>query len=206
MDITFKGVNVHPGYAKNQMINSLKLACELVDSLPRDGKSPETTDQRQGYVHPMSIKGNEEETLVKFLIRDFTADGLVELERFLEGKARAVETAHPGCKLEIDIKHSYKNMKVMIDQRPEATAFAEEAISASGIAVHKNPIRGGTDGARLSFMGLPTPNLFAGGFNFHGKKEWVPIQYMEKSAEVCLRLVQIWAERGEKKGLLAAAD
>jgi tripeptide aminopeptidase len=206
MDITIRGINVHPGYAKGKMINSVKLAAELIDSLPHDSRSPETTDGREGYLHPMAIQGNEESTSIKFIMRDFTAEGLVELERFLEDRARTVERAHPGCRIDIEIKHSYKNMKVMLDQRPEAAEFAEEAIRAAGIEVHRNPIRGGTDGARLSFMGLPTPNLFAGGFNFHGKKEWVPVQYMEKSAEVCLRLLQIWAERGEKKGLVPVAD
>jgi tripeptide aminopeptidase len=206
MDITFYGVNVHPGYAKGKMINSIKLASELIAALPRDSTSPETTDERQGYVHPMSFRGNEEKTAVKFIIRDFSADGLSELERMVEEKARAVERAHPGSKLDIVITHSYKNMKVMIDQRPEATDFAEQAIRDAGLKVHKNPIRGGTDGARLSFMGLPTPNLFAGGFNFHGKREWIPIPYMEKSAEVCLRLVQIWTAQGEKKGLLPVGD
>ena len=206
MNITFRGINVHPGYAKDKMINSIKLASELIEMLPKNAMSPETTAERQGYVHPMSVKGNEELTEIKFLIRDFTDAGLKELERALEEKVRAVEKAHPGCSAEITVKHSYKNMKVMLDQRPETTAFAEEAIRAAGIEVHKNPIRGGTDGARLSFLGLPTPNLSAGGLNFHGKTEWVPIQYMENAATVCLHLLRLWAEKGEKKGLLSKID
>lgn len=205
MIVTFRGINVHPGYAKGKMVNSIKLAADLIADLPRDGLAPETTHEREGYVHPMAVTGNEEKTVIKFIIRDFTAEGIERFEKMIEDKARAVEAGFPGGKLEIEIQHSYKNMKVMIDQRAESTQFAEEAIRAAGLEVHKNPIRGGTDGARLSFMGLPTANLFAGGYNFHAKKEWLPIRYMEKSAEVCLRLLGIWAERGEKKGLLPPA-
>ncbi len=206
MDITFRGVNVHPGFAKNKMINSIKLAAELIDSLPKDGLSPETTGNREGYVHPRLIEGNEEGTVVKFLIRDFEMSGLTELERYVEEKARAVEAAHPGSKIEIEIKHSYKNMKVVLDQRPEAMAIAEEAIRAADIEVHKCPIRGGTDGARLSFMGLPTPNIFTGGHNYHGKREWIPVQHMEKAAEVVMRLLELWAEKGEKRGRLPPVE
>jgi tripeptide aminopeptidase len=202
MDVVFHGRNVHPGYAKNKMINSLKLAAELIDSLPKDGVSPETTDGREGYLHPMSVRGSEEQTLVKFILRDFTETGLGELARLIEDKAHTIERAHPGSRVEIELKHWYRNMKAMLDRRPEAAAFAEQAIRDVGLELKKKPIRGGTDGARLSFMGLPTPNLFAGGHNFHGKKEWIALQHMEKSVETVLRLVQIWAERGEKKGLL----
>jgi tripeptide aminopeptidase len=144
-------------------------------------------------------------TSIRFLIRAFTDEGLIALERFLDERAKEVVASHRGSKVEIEIKHSYKNMKTMLDRCPEAVAFAEEAIRAADVTPHRSPIRGGTDGARLSFMGLPTPNLFAGGFNFHGKKEWVPLQYMEKSAEVCLRLIRIWAEHGQKRGLLPKA-
>ncbi|MBN1854668.1 MAG: peptidase T [Pirellulales bacterium] len=206
MDITLFGISVHPGFAKNKMINSVKLAAEFLASLPQTELSPETTANREGYVHPRLIEGNEEKTVVKFLIRDFELDKLAEYETFLEEKARAVVAAHPGSRFEKRIQHSYKNMRSVLDQRPEASLFAEEAVRAAGLRVVKKPIRGGTDGARLAFMGLPTPNIFTGGHNYHGKKEWIAIQHMEKSAEVCLRLLEIWGQRGEKKGLLPAID
>jgi tripeptide aminopeptidase len=206
MDITFFGINVHPGFAKNKMINSIKLAAEFMAGLPSDRLSPETTSGREGYVHPRLIEGNEEKTTIKFLIRDFEIDKLGEYENYLENKARTVVAAYPGSRVEVETKHSYKNMKVVLDARPEASGFAEAAIRAAGLEVVKKPIRGGTDGSRLSFMGLPTPNLFTGGHNYHSKKEWIAVQHMEKSAEVCLRLLEIWGRRGEIKGRLPATE
>ena len=206
MDFTFHGVNVHPGFAKNKMINSIKLAANFIASLPRQTLSPETTCEREGYVHPRLIEGNEEKTVVKFLIRDFTMDKLGEYEQLLAVKANAVVADWPGARVEFEHKHWYKNMKVMLDQRPELLEFAREAIRGAGLEVVTKPIRGGTDGARLSFMGLPTPNLFTGGHNYHGKKEWIAVQHMAKSAEVTLRLVEIWGQKGDKKGLLPAVD
>ncbi len=202
MEVIVHGVNVHPGYAKGKMVNAIKLLADFIAALPREHTSPETTDGRQSYVHPMAIKGNEERAEAKLLIRDFTMPGLAELEQLVERTARGVVDREPRARLETTVTHSYKNMKVVLDQRPEAAAFAEEAIRAAGLAVVRTPIRGGTDGARLSFMGLPTPNLSAGGYNFHGKREWLVVQHMEKAAEVCLRLVGLWAERGSRKGRL----
>ncbi len=201
MIVTVRGRNVHPGYAKGKLVNSLKLAAELLERLPNDRLSPETTDGRDGYIHPHALEGNEERTVVKLLVRDFTDHGLEALERLVEDHARAIERTHPGSVIEIEVKPTYRNMKVVLDRRPEATAFAEDAIRSAGLTVIRKPVRGGTDGARLSFMGLPTPNLFAGGHNFHSRKEWVAVQHMEKSVEVILRLIGIWAERGEKLGL-----
>ena len=192
----FHGINVHPGYAKGKMVNSIKAAARFLDMLPKDSLSPETTEKREGYVHPMSVTGNEEKTVVKFLIRDFEEKGLAEKERFLEEKARAAAAEFPGCRLETQVKSSYRNMKEVIDKTPEVTEFAMEAVRAAGVEPKKNPIRGGTDGARLSFMGIPTPNIFTGGHNFHSKREWIAVQHMEKSAQVVLNLVKIWAEKG----------
>jgi tripeptide aminopeptidase len=206
MDITFHGINVHPGFAKDKMINSIKLAAELIESLPKDRISPETTENREGYVHPRLVEGTEEKTVVKFLVRDFTMEGLRDFESLLEGKANAVVARYPGARVELEIKHWYGNMKAVLNQRPDALEFAAEAIRSAGLEVVNKPIRGGTDGARLSFSGLPTPNLFTGGHNFHGKREWVAVQHMEKSAEVCLRLLDIWAGRGEKKGRLPPVE
>jgi tripeptide aminopeptidase len=202
MVVTVHGRNVHPGYAKGKLVNSLKLAAELVERLPKNRLSPETTEGRDGYIHPHAFEGNEERTVVQLLMRDFTAEGLEAQQRMVEEHAQAVERAYPGSKITVDVKPSYRNMKVVLDRRPEATSFAEEAILAAGLTAETKPIRGGTDGARLSFMGLPTPNLFAGGHNFHSRKEWVAVQHMEKSVEVVLRLIGIWAERGERRGLL----
>ncbi len=206
LDVTYRGINVHPGYAKGKMVNAIKVAADLIASLPRDGLAPETTDGREGYVHPRLVEGNEETAVVKFLMRDFTMEKVAEHEKFITDKAHAAAAKWPGSKVEIEITHSYKNMKVMLDKRAEAVTFAADAVRAAGVEVLNKPIRGGTDGARLSFMGLPTPNIFTGGHNFHGKKEWIAVQHMEKAAEVCLRLVEIWAEKGEKKGMLPAVD
>jgi tripeptide aminopeptidase len=206
IEVTFHGINVHPGYAKGKMVNSIKVAADFIGALPREESSPETTEDRQGYVHPMTVKGTEEKTTVKLLLRDFTSDGLSAFARLVVDRATAAIARYPGARLETAITHSYKNMKVMLDQRPDAVAFAEDAIRQCGLSVHKNPIRGGTDGARLSFLGLPTPNLSAGGFNFHGKKEWAPLQHIAKSAEVCMRLLLLWGERGVKRGRLAPVE
>ncbi|MCP4545193.1 MAG: peptidase T [bacterium] len=206
MTVTCHGVNVHPGSAKNKMINSVKLAAELIDSLPKDALSPETTEKREGYVHPQAISGTEETTVIKFIIRDFTMEKLKQHEELIAERAQAVAARYPGSRVDVAVSHSYKNMKVMLDKRPEAVEFAFEAVRAAGLEPIMNPIRGGTDGARLSFMGLPTPNIFTGGHNFHGKKEWIPVQHMEASARVCVHLARIWGERGERKGLLPTAD
>jgi tripeptide aminopeptidase len=198
MIVTVHGRNVHPGYAKGKLVNSMKVAAGLLAGLPKDRLSPETTDGREGYVHPHALEGNEERTVVRLLIRDFTVQGLEALEGMVREQATAVERAYPGSAIAIEVKPSYRNMKVVLDRRPEAAAFAEDAIRAAGLPVIRKPVRGGTDGARLSFMGLPTPNLFAGGHNFHSQREWVAVQHMEQSVEVVLRLLGIWAERGER--------
>ena len=201
--VTFCGVNVHPGYAKGKLINAIKMASAFVDDLPKGALSPETTEGREGYVHPTSFHGNEELARVKLLIRDFEAPGLAKKQALLTDKARMIQAAHPGSEVDIEVQTFYRNMKQIIDQRPEVTAFADEAVRAVGLDPCRNPIRGGTDGARLSFLGIPTPNIFTGGHNFHAKREWVPVDHMVLSAEICLHLVTIWAEKGEKSGRLA---
>ncbi len=206
MSVTFHGVNVHPGTAKDKMINSIKLAAEFIDLLPKDGLSPETTEKREGFVHPTSFTGNEEKTVVKFIVRDFAMEKLLEHEALIEGWAGSVVARHPGSRFETEISHSYKNMKVMLDKRPEAIEFVAEAVNATGVELKPKEIRGGTDGARLSFMGIPTPNIFTGGHNYHGKMEWISVQHMEASARVCVHLARIWGEKGEKKGLLPTSE
>jgi tripeptide aminopeptidase len=193
--LTVHGVNVHPGYAKNKMINSIKIASKIIDALPPDTLSPETTEKREGYVHPTSFNGNEEKTIIKFLIRDFTVDGLQEKEAFLKEISNKVMANYSKAKLDFVVDEFYRNMKYKLDEEPKVTDYALEAVKRSGIEPIKNLIRGGTDGARLSYEGLLTPNIFTGGHNFHSKQEWISIQDMEKAVEVIVNLVQVWEEK-----------
>ena len=193
--LTVKGVNVHPGYAKNKLVNAIKIASRIIDQLPKDRLSPETTEKREGYVHPYVINGGIEETTVKILIRDFTVDGLHEHEDFLRKLADKVIAEYPKAEMEFKIEESYRNMKYKLDEDPKVVEYALEAVKRSGITPKKNIIRGGTDGSRLSYMGLLTPNIFTGGHNFHSKREWISIQDMQKAVEVIVNLVKVWTEK-----------
>lgn len=190
-----KGVNVHPGYAKNKMINSIKIASEFIDRLPKGAVSPETTEKREGYLHPNGIKGSVEFTEIVMLVRDFTVEGLKEKEALLEKIVKELTDKYNPGSVSIEIKESYRNMKYKLDAHPQVVQYALEAVERSGIKPVKNLIRGGTDGARLSYMDLPTPNIFTGGHNFHSQKEWISIQDMEKAVETIVNLVQIWTEK-----------
>lgn len=192
--IKITGKNVHPGYAKNKMINSIKIAAKIIDSLPHDRLSPETTEQREGYVHPNSITGGVEETTIKLLIRDFSVDGLKQHEEFLKDLVDQVMKNFPQAKLDFKVEESYRNMKYKLDEHPHVVEYALEAVRRSGIEPKRSIIRGGTDGAKLSFEGLLTPNIFTGGHNFHSKLEWISIEDMCKAVDVIVNLVQIWAE------------
>jgi tripeptide aminopeptidase len=189
------GVNLHPGYAKNKLINSIKIAAEIIEELPKDALSPETTEKREGYVHPHFIGGGVEETTIKYLIRDFTVEGLKEKEVLLEKLAKEIMAKHPRARLEFNVTESYRNMKYKLDEDPKVVEYAVEAVHRAGIAPKKNIIRGGTDGSRLSFAGLLTPNIFTGGHNFHSRQEWISIQDMKKAVEVIVQLVQVWEEK-----------
>ncbi|MCK5077550.1 MAG: peptidase T [Calditrichia bacterium] len=193
--IKFTGINIHPGYGKDKLLNAVKLAADYIDFLPKNGLSPETTEKREGYVHPHDIKGGVEECTVKFLIRDFSVEGLHEKEDYLKEAAALLKKKHPGMEYNFKVDESYRNMKYILDKHPKVTQYAMEAIEKSGLKPIQNIIRGGTDGARLSYMGLPTPNVFTGGHNFHSKLEWVSIQDMEKSSLTILNLIKIWAEK-----------
>ena len=193
--ITVFGVNVHPGYAKNKMTNAVKIAAALLNKLPKDTLSPETTDGRQGYVHPNVISGNVEKTAIEFIVRDFTMDGLKEKETYLQKLCDEVAKEHTKARIEIKIKEFYRNMKYKIDEHPQVVEYAMEAVKRAGLKPKNSLIRGGTDGARLSYMGLPTPNIFTGGHNFHSKKEWIAVQDMQKAVETIIHLVQIWSEK-----------
>jgi tripeptide aminopeptidase len=195
MTFTFHGFNTHPGYAKGRMINSIKVAADFISRFPRTEMSPETTEHYQGYVHPYVVHASVDKTSVKVLIRDFNNAGLEEKESFLERLAKETVGAWPGASHDSKLEESYRNMKEVIDAHPHAAEYAREAMRRSGVAVRQKPIRGGTDGCRLSFMGLPTPNIFAGEHNFHSRLEWVSVQDMEKSVEVIVALARVWEER-----------
>ena len=195
--VKVKGINVHPGYAKGKMVNAIKIAAEFIDRLPKDAVSPETTEKREGYLHPNGIKGSVELIEIVMLVRDFTVEELKEKEALLEKIARELtDKYHPGS-VSIEIKESYRNMKYKLDEHPQVVEYALEAVGRTGLKPIKNLIRGGTDGARLSYMDLPTPNIFTGGHNFHSQKEWISIQDMEKAVETIVNLVQIWAEKSK---------
>ena len=166
----------------------------MVARLPNDRMSPETTEKREGYLHPHLIRGGVEETEVVFLVRDFEVSGLKEKEDYLQRLADELRKKYPKAQIDVEIKESYRNMKIILDEHPQVVEHALEAIKRAGLKPRKSLIRGGTDGARLSFMGLPTPNIFTGGHNFHSKKEWISVQDMEKAVETIVHLCQIWAE------------
>jgi tripeptide aminopeptidase len=191
---TFKGFNTHPGYAKGRMVNSIKVAADFVARLPRDGVSPETTDGYQGYLHPYQMQASVDRTSVKVLVRDFVTARLKEKESLVERLARDAVAAHPGASVEFAIEESYRNMREILDLHPDVVEHARVAMRRAGIEPIEKPIRGGTDGSRLSFMGLPTPNIFAGEHNFHSRLEWVSAQDMDKAVEVIVRLCERWAE------------
>jgi tripeptide aminopeptidase len=193
--LTFVGKNIHPGYAKNKMINSIKIAAAFVESLPKKTLSPETTEKRQGYVHCTTINGLEETTTLKFIIRDFESRKLKEYERLLENLAKKAVAKFPGSKYELKVINQYRNMREALAKHPRVTAYAVQALKNLGIKPIPQAIRGGTDGSRLSFMGLPTPNIFAGEHSFHSQLEWVAVQDMEMAVQVIVEIAKIWEKR-----------
>ena len=193
MTLTFIGFNTHPGYARDRMINSIKVAADFLQQLPRE-MSPERTDGYEGFVHPYVLQGGGEKTTVRFIVRDFKTAALKEKEALLERLAREAASRH-GARVEMKIEEQYRNMREVLDRHPHVLEYAREAIRRAGMTVHERPIRGGTDGSKLSFMGLPTPNIFAGEHNFHSRLEWVSAQDMEKAVEVIVNLARIWEER-----------
>ena len=195
MTVTFLGRNTHPGFAKGKMVNAIKVAADFIQRLPRSGLSPETTEGREGFVHPYVIDASVDRTSVRFLIRDFNTPGLEEKEALLEKLARETVSAWPSSSAMFKVEESYRNMKEILERHPQVVENAREAIRRAGLEVRETAIRGGTDGSRLSFMGLPTPNVFAGENNFHSRLEWVSVQDMEKAVEVIVHLCRVWEER-----------
>ena len=190
------GVIAHPGYAKGKLINALKIAAEILDTLPKDGWSPETTTEREGFVHPVSLEGIAEMATIKFIIRDFESALLKEHGGKLKVHAEKIIKKYPGATMKFTIVEQYRNMKEVLDLNPQVTAYAAEAITRAGLKVKTESIRGGTDGSRLSFMGLPCPNIFTGMQAIHSKLEWIGVKDMVKSAETLVHLISIWEERG----------
>jgi tripeptide aminopeptidase len=193
--IKFVGKNIHPGFAKNIMINSIKIAASFIESLPKDNLSPETTEGREGYVHCTSILGNEEATTLKFIIRDFETPKLKEYEELLKNLAEQTIEKFPGSRFEFQVIEQYRNMKEVLDKYPEVTEYAIEAMKRLGIEPIMHPIRGGTDGSRLCFMGLPTPNIFAGEHSFHSQLEWIAIQDMYEAVKLIVEIAKVWEEK-----------
>ena len=193
LTVTFKGFNTHPGYARRRMVNSIRAAADFIASLPRTELSPETTDGYEGYVHPYALDASVDRTTVKVLIRDFVTGELGTKRAMLEHLARSAGAAHPGCQVETVLTEQYRNMREVLDRHPEVVERARTAMRRVGIDPVERPIRGGTDGSRLSFMGLPTPNLFAGEHNFHSRLEWVSAQDMDRAVMVIVELCKVWA-------------
>jgi len=195
VNINFIGINIHPGYAKGIMINSMKVAADFIKSLPKDKLSPETTEGREGYVHPVAINGNEEKTTIKFIIRDFDTPKLKEYEDILKNLAEETIAKFQGAKLEFEVIEQYRNMKEVLYNHPQVYEYAYETMKNLDIEPITHPIRGGTDGSRLSFMGLPTPNIFAGEHSFHSQLEWVAIQDMEMAVKVIVEIARVWEKK-----------
>ena len=189
-----QGIGVHPGYAKDKLVNAIRVMADIVTRFPKD-ISPETTEQREGYIHPYDFKGQAEEVTLKVLIRDFEMDGIEQKKTILGKIVEEVRGLYPKAKIELDIKEQYLNMRYPIEKEPRLLEYAEEAIRRAGVEPHSKVIRGGTDGARLTYMGLLTPNMFAGGEAFHSTIEWVPVQVMEKAVETIIHLSAVWAEK-----------
>jgi tripeptide aminopeptidase len=193
--ITIQGVSAHPGFAKGRMEHAIKIAAAIVDRLPKDTCTPETTEGREGFLHPTGIDGALESATIDLIVRDFTEQGLKQKEALLESIVQDVMKGYPRSTYKIEVKQQYRNMKQVIDRHPEIVDYAVEAIRRAGLTPVKSSIRGGTDGSRLSFMGLPCPNIFAGEHAFHSRLEWVSRQDMEKAAETIVHLAMIWEER-----------
>jgi tripeptide aminopeptidase len=193
--ITVNGVSIHPGFAKDKLENATKIAADILAALPKDRLSPETTEGREGFIHPVSISGIAEQTVIQFIVRDFTLQRLKEHEDFLKSIADRVIKNYPGSSIDFEVTEQYRNMKEILKDYPHVADYAEEAIRRAGLEPIKSSIRGGTDGSRLSFMGLPCPNIFAGEHAFHSKLEWVAVQDMEKAVEMLIHLAMIWEEK-----------
>lgn len=195
--IIINGVISHPGYGKNKLVNALKIAGEILHALPQNEWSPETTENKEGFVHPVHFEGIAERAILEFIIRDFDDDKLKQSGEKLKAIAEQVINHYHGASLEFQIEEQYRNMKKVLDENPEVVAYAAEAIKRSGLKVKTESIRGGTDGSKLSYMGLPCPNIFTGMQGIHSKLEWIGVNDMAKAAETIVHLSMIWEEKTE---------
>jgi tripeptide aminopeptidase len=195
VQVVIHGVISHPGYAKDKMINAMKIAGHILDALPKDRLSPESTEGRRGFIHPVRIEGVAERCTIDFIIRDFETPGLQKKEDFLRTMIAETVRIYPKVSFEFHVTEQYRNMKEVLDLHPHVVDYARQAIERTGIDVKMESIRGGTDGSRLSFMGLPCPNLFAGEQAIHSKLEFISVQDMNKAVEMMVHLAQIWEER-----------
>ena len=194
--ITINGVIVHPGYAKDKLVNALKIAGAVLDALPKKEWSPETTSGREGFVHPVAVNGISEKATIQFIVRDFTLAGLQQHHERLKKIAEEVVAGFSGATMEYNATEQYRNMKEILDQYPQVVIYAEEAIQRAGLQVIKESIRGGTDGSRFSYIGMPCANIFTGMQNIHSKLEWIGTKDMAKAAETVVHLCMIWEEKG----------
>lgn len=192
--VTFYGVTAHPGYAKNKLVNALKVAGLFLDLLPKDHFSPETTDSRDGFVHPVHMEGIAEKASVQFIIRDFDTEKLKKHEARLEEFVKQAVGRYPGSSYEFEVKEQYRNMKEVVALHPQMSEYVQKAMEQAQVPFKKESARGGTDGSRLSFMGLPCPDIFTGEMAFHGKHEYVSIQDMQKAVHVLVQLAQVWEQ------------
>lgn len=194
--LIINGVSTHPGFAKGKMESAIKILADVIAALPKDALTPEATHQKEGFIHPVSFSGQVEQAEAHFIIRDFTDEKLAEHGQFLEQTVKQVMVNYPNATFDLKIKAQYRNMKQILDQHPQIVQFGIEAIERAGIVAKPQSIRGGTDGSRLSFMGLPCPNIFAGEHAFHSKQEWVSVQDMEKAVQTIINIACIWEEKG----------
>jgi tripeptide aminopeptidase len=192
--ITFHGVSAHPGFAKGKMESAIKQASEFISRLPKQNLSPETTEGKQGFVHPVSIAGGIEQAVVKLIIRDFEDERLKEYEQLLKTICDEIMRDYMNSSYTFEVTEQYRNFKKILDQHEHVIAYAREAIIRSGLSPMLSSVRGGTDGSKLSYMGLPCPNVFAGEHAFHSKQEWISIQDMQKAVETIVHLCMIWEE------------
>ena len=191
--INFHGVPMHPGYAKGKLVNAIKVASTFLDKLPKNNDSPETTEKLEGYVHPNTIQGKTDDTTIKFIIRDFSVEGLKKKEDFVRTLAEETVRTYPKSSYSIEVKESYRNMRYVLAKYPQVVEKAMGAVRMAGMTPRLHSIRGGTDGARLCYKGLPTPNIGTGGHNYHSKTEWISIQDMKKAVEIIVNLAKVWA-------------
>ena len=193
-ELTIKGFGVHPGYAKGKLVNAIRILADFVQGLPAD-MAPETTEEREGYIHPYIIEGQAEVVKIRMLLRDFEMGEIDKQKEIVQGVVEKLRAKHPKAGFELDFKESYRNMRYKVEEEPRLVEYAEEASRKIGVDPYHELIRGGTDGSRLSYMGLPCPNLFAGGEAIHSTLEWVPVQVMEKASELIVQLANVWAAK-----------